>query len=142
MRFAGKIHKDGTFWLAEVPLFGSLTQGQTRTEALRMIQDWFESMVSHPGFSVTVIDKQKAGFEIGSSDTATLIGLLLQRRRAMSGLSLAEVAERLGARSRTAYARYEQGSSVPSIEKLDQLLRAVSPGKDFLIQETEADYSQ
>ena len=50
-----------------------------------------------------------------------------------SKLSEAEVADRLGAKSRNAYARYEQGASVPTIEKLDQLLRAVSPGPDCVL---------
>jgi transcriptional regulator with XRE-family HTH domain len=65
-----------------------------------------------------------------------LIRLLLQRRREMSGLSLGEVAQRLGAKSRNAYARYERGQAVPSLEKLDELLRAVSPGSEFVLQET------
>ena len=38
-----------------------------------------------------------------------------------------EAAERLGQRSRNAYARYEQGRAMPSVEKLEQLLRAIAP---------------
>jgi transcriptional regulator with XRE-family HTH domain len=62
-----------------------------------------------------------------------MIRLLLQRQRQISGLSLAVAAERLGAKSRNAYARYEQGSSVPTVEKLDKLLQAVSGGRDFVL---------
>jgi transcriptional regulator with XRE-family HTH domain len=51
-------------------------------------------------------------------------------------LSLAEAAERLGAKSRNAFARYEHGTSVPSIEKLNDLLRAVSPGRDFVLRQS------
>jgi len=39
----------------------------------------------------------------------------------------------LGAKSRNAYARYEQGRSVPTVEKLDKLLQAVSGGRDFVL---------
>ena len=54
--------------------------------------------------------------------------------RALSGLSLAEAAERLGAKSRNAYARYERGDSSPTLEKLSELMAAVSPSEDFVLQ--------
>ncbi|HFE66762.1 MAG TPA: XRE family transcriptional regulator [Chloroflexi bacterium] len=53
-----------------------------------------------------------------------LTSLLLQRKREPGGLSLAPAAERLGASSRNACARYEQGRAAPSIEKLGELLHA------------------
>ena len=137
MRFAGRISKDGKFWLAEVPLFEAMTQGRTRKEAMAMLEDWFETMANQRGFAVNVVE-QGDEVQVVSKDTRTLIRFLLQRRREISGLSLAEVAIRLGAKSRNTYARYESGRSVPSLEKLDDLLRAVSPGKDFVIQETAA----
>lgn len=133
MRFQGKVYKDGNFWLAEVPIFDAMTQGRTRKEALEMIADWFETVANCPHFSITVYGGKKGEFEIGASDTRLMIRLLLQRQRQISGLSLAAAAERLGAKSRNAYARYERGTSVPSVEKLDQLLRAVSPRKDFVL---------
>jgi predicted RNase H-like HicB family nuclease len=133
MRFQGKVYKDGKFWLAEVPIFAAMTQGRTRKEALAMIADWFETMVNRPGFAVTVHEGRKGNFELSSPDTKAMVGLLLQRQRQLSGLSLAAVAERLGAKSRNAYARYERGVSVPTVEKLDELLQAVSGGRDFVL---------
>lgn len=65
-----------------------------------------------------------------------MISLLLQRKREISGLSLAQVADRLGASSRNTYARYEQGKSVPTVEKLNDLLHAVSPQSDIVIEES------
>jgi len=56
---------------------------------------------------------------VTSPDLESMISLLLQR---------------LGAKSRNAYARYEHGASVPTIEKLDELLRAVSPDRDFVLR--------
>ena len=60
----------------------------------------------------------------------------MSRRREASGASLREVASRLGASSRNAYARYERGDAVPTVEKLDALLKAASPGADFVIRES------
>ncbi len=75
-------------------------------------------------------------FEVGSTDPKPLIILLLKRKRELSGLSLSQAAERLGASSRNAYARYEQGRSDPTVEKLNELLHAVCPDADFVIQES------
>ena len=63
---------------------------------------------------------------------------LLRRERSKAGLSLAEMAKRLGAKSLNAYARYEQGRTVPTVPKLSELLSAVSPGKDFVLDESRA----
>ena len=65
-----------------------------------------------------------------------MVSLLLQRKREMSGLSLAQVASRLGMKSRNTYARYEKGNSVPSVEKLNELLNAVCPQTDIVINES------
>jgi len=136
MRFSGRVFKDGPIWLAEVPVFEAMTQGPTRREALEMIEDWFASMVNQPGFVATAHERNGDEFEISASDLGEMISLLLRRQRQRSGLSLAEVAQRLGAKSRNAYARYERGDSLPTIEKLDELLRAVSEGRDFLVGES------
>jgi transcriptional regulator with XRE-family HTH domain len=53
-------------------------------------------------------------------------------------LSLAEVADRLGVASINAYARYEQGRSIPTVQKLSQLFAAVSPRRDFVVVESAA----
>ena len=134
MRFSGRVYKHRSHWLAEVPLFEAMTQGRSRQEALEMIEDWFVSMVDRPGFTVEAVLTERGEFELTSSHLASMISLLLQRQRHMSGLSLADAAERLGAKSRNAYARYEHGASVPTIEKLDELLRAVSPDRDFVLR--------
>lgn len=63
-----------------------------------------------------------------------MIALLLRRRRAASGASLREMAARLGIASPNAYARYERGEVVPTFDKLDALLKAASPGEDFVIR--------
>jgi DNA-binding XRE family transcriptional regulator len=133
MRFYGKVYKDGKFWLAEVPILDAMTQGHTRKEAFVMIVDLLETLMNCPGFSVTVHPGKHGDFEVSSNDPRGLISLLLRRQRERSGLSLSEAAERLGAKSRNAYARYERGTSMPSLEKLTELYRAVAPGKDIVL---------
>ncbi len=133
MRFLGKIYEDGEFWLAEVPVLDAMTQGHTREEALEMAEDLLMSLANRPEFSVEVHSGEGDTFEVSSPDTRGLVSLLLRRQRERSGLSLAEAADRLGARSRNAYARYERGASAPTLDKLSELLRAVSPDCDFVL---------
>jgi predicted RNase H-like HicB family nuclease len=134
MRFEGRVTRDGRWWLAEVPLLEAMTQGRTRKEALEMIGDWLETMVGREGFQATVYPLGPAGFEIAGNDAAAMTALLLRRRREASGTSLRDMATRLGSSSRNAYARYERGDAVPTVEKLDALLKATSPGGDFVIR--------
>ena len=136
MRFQGRVFKDGKFWLAEIPILDAMTQGFTRKEALAMVEDLVETLSNRPGFSVEVHPGPRNEFEVSSTDTRTLISLLLRRQRERSGLSLSEVAQRLGAKSRNTYARYERGTSAPTLEKLNDLLQAVSPDRDLVLQQS------
>src|SRR3954471_21505710 len=136
MRFEGNLVRDGKFWLAEISLLDAATQGRTRAEALTMIADWLETMVNQPHFKAEVYPRGKFEFEVSGSDAAAMTALLLRRRREASGASLRDVASRLGASSRNAYARYERGNAVPTLAKLDALLKAASPGGDFVIRQS------
>ncbi|MGD9160243.1 MAG: helix-turn-helix transcriptional regulator [Desulfobacteraceae bacterium] len=136
MRFSGKVYKDGKYWLAEIPILDLMTQGRTKKEAYEMVVDMIETMVNKEDFIVELYKGRKDSFEVGSSEPKYMISLLLQRKREISGLSLSQVSNRLGTKSRNAYARYEQGRSVPSVEKLNELLHAVSPNTDIVINES------
>ena len=132
MRFEGRVKKDGRFWLAEIPAFDALTQGRTKREALEMARDLLETMADTPGFKVTVYAGRRDTFEVGANRVRIFLALLLRRQRESQGLTLAEAAERLGQRSRNAYARYEQGKAMPTVEKLEALLQAIAPDQKIV----------
>lgn len=113
-----------------------MTQRRTKKEAFEMVADMLESMVNKDGFKVQVYKGSKNDFEVSSLEPRHMVSLLLQRKREISALSLAQVAHRLGTKSRNTYARYEQGRSVPSVEKLNELLHAVCPKTDIVINES------
>lgn len=136
MRFEGKVARDGRFWLAEIPILQAMTQGRTKAEALEMIGDWLETMVNRKGFHARVHPTGRYEFEVAGNNAAAMTALLLRRLREASGASLRDVASRLGASSRNAYARYERGDAVPTLDKLDALLKAASPDGDFVIRES------
>lgn len=132
MRFPGRIKKDGKFWLVEIPAFDAMTQGRTKREAFEMAKDLIETMAGVKGFRATVYPTGGATFEIGANRVGVLLALLLRRQRERHGLTLQEAAERLGQRSRNAYARYEQGRAMPTVEKLEQLLKAIAPDQKIV----------
>ncbi len=136
MRFEGTVVRDGRWWLAGIPILDAMSQGRTRKEALEMIADWLETIIDRKDFRATVFPRGRSEFEVAGNDAAAMIALLLRRRRAASGASLGDVASRLGSSSRNAYARYERGDAVPTVEKLDELLKATSYGGDFVIRES------
>jgi len=136
MRFSGQIHKDGKFWLAEIPILDLMTQGRTKKEAYEMIVDMLESLINKEEFRATLFKGKDNKFEIGSLESKHMISLLLQRKREISGLSLSEVANRLGASSHNPYDTYEKGNSAPSIDELNELLHAVCPETDIVINES------
>ncbi len=138
MRFAGRVFKVGRQWAVEVPLLDVVSQGRTKKGAIEMIGDAIEALANRPGFQVDVFPGSGEYFEVGSTDQSTLTALLLRRARQQSGLSLAQVARRLGSTSVNAYARYEQGRSTPSVQKLTELFSAVSPDRDLVLVPSEA----
>lgn len=138
MRFAGRVFRVDRYWAVEVPILEVVTQGRTKKDAFQMIADAIESLANRPGFKLKVFPGAGEYFEVGSEDFATLTALLLRRARQRAGLTLSEVASRLGVASVNAYARYEQGRSIPTVQKLSQLFAAVSSQRDFVVVESEA----
>jgi hypothetical protein len=132
MRFPGRVAKEGRFWLAEIPALHAATQGRTKSEALKMAEDLIETMADAKGFRATAYPAGGASFEIGANRINVLLALLLRRQRERHGLTLAQAAERMGQRSKNAYARYEQGRSMPTVEKLEELLRAIAPDQKMV----------
>jgi DNA-binding XRE family transcriptional regulator len=93
-----------------------------------MAKSVIEDMVDHKGFSVKVTPFHGNDFLVSTmkeDDAKLLFALILRRNREKANLTMKEVAEKMGASSVTSYARYEQGKTQPSIEKLFEILRAI-----------------
>lgn len=140
MELEGKVFKDGKFWLIEVPSLNLMTQGKTKKEALEMLADaavglaecYFDREVED-GFSIVVTEHEKGIIGLLASDSKLLLALSLKRQREKSGSTVREAAARLGSASPNAYAQYERGKLRISLEKYDQLLKAVNPDLNSLL---------
>lgn len=140
MRLPGRVFKSGRYWAIEVPVLGIYTQGKTKKDAYGMIGDAIESLVNRRKFRLKIYPGRGDYFEIGADDQAAWVSFLLHRIRIRRRLTLAEVSARLGSKSPNTYARYEQGVSVPTVEKFSQLLNAVSPEIAFVLRESSKEY--
>ena len=136
MRFEGRVWKDhgSRYWLAEVPLLDIMTQGTSKKNVYGMIADAIQSLIDKEGFQVDVRPVRSESFTVGANQETLLIALMLKRQREAHRLTLREVARRLGQKSANAYARYEQGKSVPTVDKLSQLMRAIDPGFEPILR--------
>jgi len=99
---------------------------------MAMAEDLLESLANVRGFKATALATGSNTFEIEGNKVNVLLALLLRRQRERHGLTLAEAARRLGQSSKNAYARYEQGRARPTVEKLEQLLKAIAPDQNFV----------
>jgi transcriptional regulator with XRE-family HTH domain len=59
---------------------------------------------------------------------------MLKRQREAHRLTIVEVARRLDQKSPNAYARYEQLKSLPTLEKLNKLMKTVDPAFEPILK--------
>jgi hypothetical protein len=139
MMLVGRIGKaEGPWWFAECAIVGAHTQGKSRKDARQMLADCIETLLDRDSAKVTVaeIGQDDDGtyvVRIDSTEPARLAALVLTVQREHNKLSLADVAAKLGVSSRNAYARYEQGASVPTLDKYIELLAAVAPDMALMV---------
>lgn len=129
MMIPGQIAKGKSgFWTADCDIAGIHTQGTSKADAMEMLAAAFEDVVDVQGFKVKVTETGEGGeVLVEASDPGRLLAIVLRFQREVHKLSLADVAKALGASSRNAYARYEQGAAMPRLDTVYQMLAAVAP---------------
>jgi DNA-binding XRE family transcriptional regulator len=121
----------GSMWTASIPVLDAMTQGRDRHDAIHMSVAWIRDILDITEMPITYRisrNGRHALFDLVITDPDVMrliIPLILRRLRAKHGFSLADMARSLGARSRNAYARYEQGHSMPTIVQFDRLMRSL-----------------
>lgn len=133
MELEGRVWKNKGYWLVEVSSLNVITQGETREEALTMIEDaiieyvnyFFESAAVK--FELHVKDYKKGVIGITSNDNKLLMALSLRKQREKCGSTIREASARLGSKSPNAYAQYEKGATRISLDQYEKLLHAANP---------------
>lgn len=141
MELEGRLWKSGKFWLIEVPAIDVCTQGYTRRQAIKMIEDAIETLLGGyfsdkeiKDFKVCVHDYKKGIIGITSSNNNLMLSLSLIRQREKSKSTIREVSKRLGSSSPNSYAQYERGRMRVSLDQYERLLHAANPNQHFRLR--------
>ena len=141
MEFEGKVWKSTTFWVVEVPSLDLMTQGETKEEALKMLEeliielaDYYFIKKESKDFDVYVNLYKKGVIGVSSSRRRLLLALSLKRQREKSQSTVRETAKRLGSKFPNSYAQYEKGKIRISLEQYEKLLTAANPNYKCLIR--------
>jgi predicted RNase H-like HicB family nuclease/DNA-binding XRE family transcriptional regulator len=124
--------KEGGYSIA-VESIGAFSQGETKKEALEMISEAIELMVNQKGFEIQISLVSGNTFYVESNQPNILFALWLRQNRIKQGLTLEDMRQRLGAKSRNEYAKYEQGKHLPSLEKTEELIKAVKSNASLVL---------
>ncbi|TMQ12298.1 MAG: hypothetical protein E6J91_21110 [Deltaproteobacteria bacterium] len=109
--------QEGIWWSAHCDIAGIFTQGKSKADAMRALADAFEDVINRPGFKATVTTLDGDEVRVEASDPALLLGVVLRYQREAH----------IGPSSRNAYARYEHGTSMPKLDTVQEILKAVAP---------------
>jgi hypothetical protein len=133
MKLQGKYYKDGGFWIAEVPFIQLMDQGRTKRECLGMIAASIKDLIGNSGLQLEVDDHGAGVFSLSSPDAQAYAAFILRRLREAHGLTIREVAEALGMKSHTEYARHESGKTGMTIENFNRYVKALT-SRDILFE--------
>lgn len=128
VKFEGKVTREGKYWAVYIPALDIYTQGRSKRHALTMVQEAIELVIDREGFVAVVSQLPGNQFVLYAKrpvDDRYLLALMLKNQRAKYGLSIRQVADRLGI-SKNAYAQYEQARAIPSISKIEKFIHAMS----------------
>jgi DNA-binding phage protein len=125
MILSGKIWKNGAYWLIECQALDALTQGLTKKEAMDMMVDWVQTAIDKPDYKLQITDTGKGRFQMKFDDPRPILGLMVDRAREAAGLTYAEVAKRVGIKSRSGIKTMASGKHDPQFSKISNVLSAI-----------------
>ena len=136
MKIEGSLEKkEGEkMWGVNIPEIGIFTQGKTKKEAYKMAKEAIELVIDLDDFEITIEPTQSNKFFIIPSSLGPVLAMILRQKRIDNGLSIREVASRLGQSSPNSYGRYENGKNIPTLEKFDKLLEAIDPNLSSVLK--------
>ena len=120
MKIEGKLEKKTgeKIWGVDIPQIGIFTQGRTKKDACNMAKEAIELVVNLEEFKVIIEPAQNNNFFIIPNNIGPILAMILRQKRIDNGLSIRDVASRLGQSSPNSYGRYENGKNIPTIENL------------------------
>jgi len=127
MYLKGRVWKEKKFWLVECPALQAMTQGRSRKEALAMLADWIRAILDRPDFQLDITARGRSSDEVlvRVHDPRPIVALMIERNRHACGLTLQQIADRVGIKGRAAIKQYETGKHDPGFTQAQKLFRAL-----------------
>ncbi|HEY8279369.1 MAG TPA: helix-turn-helix transcriptional regulator [Bdellovibrionota bacterium] len=126
MRIEGKVWKDGKFWVAALPVLEFSTQALKASEVEMMMVDAVRTAMDDSRLQVKFLKASQDVWVLEFEEAKDFVVFFLKQLRLQQGLSIEEVARRLGFRSRASYFQYEVGRREPSIGQFESIVKAMS----------------
>lgn len=126
--FEGKIEKSGRWWAISCDALSIRTQGTSRKNAFDMLKDAIDGCLVEDGSAgVKIIfdDTGEERFAFRFDNLDELLPMIYERLRWKHDLSLADLAQKLGNKSRTSVHRYMTCKSQPTIGKFEEIMNAM-----------------
>ncbi len=130
MVITGELIEEADGITAIVEQLGATGNGATRADACESLAEEiadYASWYGLAGLAVQVTHDGKSTLHVASNDLTRMLALLVKRMRIWKDMSLADVTQAIGAKSRNGWAQYEQARCEPSISKLQAMLDIVAP---------------
>lgn len=111
-------------YLVEIPDLELMTQAESLDDVIPMVTDMLNLVFEDTGMDDCVIewdDKAAGRFSVGTEKVDALLAFIMKRKRKEAGITLVQLAERLGFSSHNAIAAYEQATRSPTVEKLAEI---------------------
>lgn len=111
-------------YFIQIPDLELYSQAESLEEIPVMVDDLVGMMFEEAGIEGYEILWEKGSnehFLIGTKDVPGLLAFIMRRKRGDLGVSVTELAERMGYSSHNSIAAYEQASRSPSVEKFAEI---------------------
>ncbi|MBC7532996.1 MAG: helix-turn-helix transcriptional regulator [Oligoflexus sp.] len=131
MLITAKIFEDKGGWLAQCESFCLMTQGSSKNDALSMLSDAVQSLYPNFNHQVTWINEKEGLAAVESESIAEALGIMIERNRNDSDLTLNEFANLVGSRNHNSIYAYERATREASFTKIEELMKAL--GKKLVI---------
>ena len=111
-------------YFVEIPDLELYTQAESLDDALEMARDVIKLMFKEAGIKSFAVDwenKDAGSFSVRTSDIDGLLAFVMKRKRHEAGITLQELAKKMGFKSHNSVAAYEMADRSPTVGKFAEI---------------------
>lgn len=125
LKMKGYLKKEGKLWGVECPDLFAYTFGESKAEALRMMEAWVKDSIDDQEFEVHISSTRGSEeFELAFPNPVPVLALMLRNLRSFGKISLREAGRRT-AKDKSRIQQIERGLNDPGFSKYAEILEAL-----------------